>query len=102
MVQINPSRYVTPRTPDVFEFRRPAWQRHAQCRGRMKEFFAEYMSAAKTAELKSVCAQCTVRAECLALAMSFEIDRDGIYGGLLPRERALLRVRRTSDQEKSA
>lgn len=58
----------------------------------MPEFFAEYMPKSKVTELKALCEQCTVKHECLEFALSFEIDRDGIYGGHTPTERAGIRA----------
>ncbi len=75
----------------VLRFGRPDWQRHALCRGRTDDFFAEYLSPSRVRMAKASCAQCTVRHECLNLAMSFDLDRWGIFGGLTPRERAVLR-----------
>lgn len=94
MVRINSNRYVTPRTPDVFELHRPAWQRHALCHGRMPDFFPEYFTERKVAELRKVCEQCTVRFDCLEFALSFETDRDGFFGGHTPIERAGIRAAR--------
>lgn len=60
----------------------------------MSEFFDGSMSRSKLEELRSVCAQCTVRHECLELALSFETDRDGVFGGPTPHERAIIRLTR--------
>jgi len=56
-------------------------------------FFPEKGEPAKPARL--VCAMCPVRDECLAFALDVEsrpgVDgRHGIYGGLIPRERAAI------------
>lgn len=47
------------------------------------------------AQARQVCARCTVREECLAHAMSHELqnNRLGMYGGLTPEQRDRLRRR---------
>lgn len=42
-----------------------------------------------TAPAKRVCAACPVRAECLEYALRHK-EREGVWGGLAPRERAKL------------
>lgn len=44
-----------------------------------------------TREAKKVCANCTVRAECLSYALEHD-ERFGIWGGLSERERRKLRA----------
>jgi len=53
----------------------------------------------QTEEAKAVCGQCTVRAECLELALALEGNdpaaaRAGVWGGLDPEERARTARRR--------
>ncbi len=76
------------------EFRRHEWQEKALCRGRTKEFFAQQLTKAQTKVLTDICEQCAVQAECLDLALSFEIDNDGVFGGTTPRERQVIRNQR--------
>jgi WhiB family redox-sensing transcriptional regulator len=52
-----------------------------------------YEAAVQTAEAKAVCAHCSVRPECLELALRLEGDataayRGGVWGGLDARQRA--------------
>lgn len=54
-----------------------------------------------TATVRSICAQCTVRDQCLDLALELEaewgVSRHGIWGGTSPRERdAIARQRRAA------
>jgi len=51
-------------------------------------FFPE--KGGSTREAKKVCANCTVRAECLSYALEND-ERFGIWGGLSERERRKLR-----------
>jgi hypothetical protein len=78
----------------VFEFCRPEWQQHALCHGRTNEFFAQQMTTSQKTALKAICQQCLVRTECLELALSFEIDNDGVFAGSTPRERQAIRNER--------
>jgi WhiB family redox-sensing transcriptional regulator len=64
------------------------WQESAVCRSVDPElFFPEH--AGPSHEAKRVCAECPVRAECLADALAHR-DRYGIWGGLTDRERRRL------------
>jgi hypothetical protein len=87
-------RHGMPIDSQAFEFRRPEWQQHALCRGRTDEFFAQRMPRAKKQELVAICQKCPVCTPCLELALTFEIDDDGIFGGLDPVERKKLRNER--------
>ena len=61
------------------------WTIHAACRGMNADlFFPELGEDASHA--KAVCAECTVRAECLQYAIDEGITV-GVFGGLAPRER---------------
>lgn len=52
-----------------------------------EQFFPE--KGASDTPAKKICGGCDVRAQCLAYALNYE--RDGIWGGLSPRERQALR-----------
>jgi WhiB family redox-sensing transcriptional regulator len=66
-----------------------AWQAEALCAQTDPEaFFPE--KGGSTREAKRVCAECTVRQECLDYALSND-ERFGIWGGLSERERRRLR-----------
>ncbi len=68
-----------------------AWQEDALCAQTDPEaFFPE--KAGSTRDAKRICAQCTVRAECLEYALKND-ERFGIWGGLSERERRRLRRR---------
>ena len=78
------------------------WQQHAACRDTDPELWfvpgqgdawEHHSHAAQLAEAKAVCASCPVAAECLAGAYEQPIDRDGVRGGLTPRERERLKQR---------
>lgn len=66
-----------------------AWQADALCAQTDPEaFFPE--KGGSTRDAKSICASCTVRAECLEYALEND-ERFGIWGGLSERERRKLR-----------
>ena len=68
-----------------------AWQEDALCAQSDPEaFFPE--KGGSTRDAKRICAQCTVRAECLEYALKND-ERFGIWGGLSERERRRLRRR---------
>ena len=68
-----------------------AWQEDALCAQTDPEaFFPE--KGGSTRDAKRICAQCTVRAECLEYALRND-ERFGIWGGLSERERRRLRRR---------
>ena len=68
-----------------------AWQEDALCAQTDPEaFFPE--KGGSTRDAKRICAQCTVRAECLEYALKND-ERFGIWGGLSERERRRLRRR---------
>ena len=68
-----------------------AWQERALCAQTDPEaFFPE--KGGSTREAKSVCASCTVSAECLDYAIDND-ERFGIWGGLSERERRKLKKR---------
>lgn len=66
-----------------------AWQEHALCAQTDPEaFFPE--KGGSTREAKAVCANCSVRAECLDYALKND-ERFGIWGGKSERERRLVK-----------
>lgn len=74
------------------------WHDAAACKGMPADMF--YLkrrspdgSRAAAAIAKAVCARCTVRESCLAdvMSMPFAIGDLGIWGGLSPQERRLMR-----------
>jgi WhiB family redox-sensing transcriptional regulator len=75
-------------TPDEY-----AWMFHARCRGvDPAEFFPSDGTGVEVAQ--HVCAECTVRAECLEYALLHRIEH-GVWGGASERERRrILRRRR--------
>ena len=69
---------------DLVARSRPPWQADALCREYPGlDWFAE--SPAGMAAAAAVCSRCLVRAECGEFAAD---ERDGVWGGLTPRERA--------------
>lgn len=65
------------------------WQKEAKClQAEPDTFFPE--KGGSTREAKRICAQCTVRAECLEYALAND-ERFGIWGGLSERERRKLK-----------
>src|SRR5689334_16635560 len=70
---------------------RPRWQHNARCRTSAIDFFATAPDAIAAA--KAVCADCPVRADCLAYAIANEAC--GIWGGTSASERRRLRPRTT-------
>ncbi|HEX9856289.1 MAG TPA: WhiB family transcriptional regulator [Acidimicrobiia bacterium] len=69
-----------------------AWQDLANCRGADPDlFFPERGASTRTA--KSICRECSVRAECLEFAI-VSSEKFGIWGGLSERERRKIRRER--------
>lgn len=67
------------------------WPAQAACRGADPDFL--FVQGAAQNRVKTMCAGCTVRTECLADALDNEIEF-GVWGGMTERERrALLRKR---------
>lgn len=68
------------------------WQAHARCTEVDPEiFFPERGGSSKAA--RAVCAQCSVRAQCLEYALNNK-EQFGIWGGTSERERRRLRRER--------
>jgi WhiB family transcriptional regulator, redox-sensing transcriptional regulator len=80
--------------------RQPRWMRHAACRQPEHadiNWFPTRGTAGhrQTAEAVAVCAQCSVRQQCLAFALELDAGNPvGVYGGLSPTQR--LAARRTA------
>lgn len=72
------------------------WREKAECRGMGWEIFFPPFADYKQA--REVCAECEVRVPCLESTLLIEIDRDGMFGGYTPNERALLREKRNKWQ----
>lgn len=67
-----------------------AWRSRALCAGDdLSTYFPEGLGADWRTP-KKVCAACPVAAECLAFALASD-TRDGVFGGLSPKQRAQLR-----------
>ncbi len=63
--------------------KRPAWHRHAVCRGRADvSFFVE--RGEPTAPAKAICKTCPVRIQCAVAGVN---EADGVWGGTSARER---------------
>jgi WhiB family redox-sensing transcriptional regulator len=63
------------------------WRDDAACRDHPKDIFFTQWPPKWVVAAKKVCAQCPVTKECLELAMGFDADIAGVFGGLTPRER---------------
>lgn len=76
---------------DIFEFTPPEWMRDALCAETDPELF--YQTGGLNTEALKVCANCTVRQECLDFANTFEADGTtfGVWGGTYANERRELR-----------
>lgn len=95
---IPPVDIVTPEPPLL-----GTWARQAACTSAEPQIFFSAAASSKTLA-KSVCAICTVRAECLEYALAASED-SGIWGGLDEAERRSLRrkrQRRVSHERKTA
>lgn len=80
--------------PDAGPFTPAPWMAEANCLGMGVDlFFPERGGCApgETANAKDVCRGCVVRAECLEAGMD---EKFGMWGGLTPRERRRLRMKR--------
>jgi WhiB family redox-sensing transcriptional regulator len=90
-----PTRPERPPVTDLPELpgRRPAWIRHAACRGMDPNLWYPDVGANDhtIAAAKAVCARCPVADECLEYGLN---DRWAIFGGLDQRERREIRKQR--------
>lgn len=76
------------------------WQDQALCSQTDPEaFFVE--KGGSTRPAKSVCRNCTVRAECLEYALDND-ERFGVFGGMSERERRRLQRQRTTTTPRKA
>jgi WhiB family redox-sensing transcriptional regulator len=77
------------------------WQHHAACRYEDPELFFPIGTAGPALEAidkaKAVCRGCPVREQCLELALSSGQD-SGVWGGLTPTERRVLKARAAAKQ----
>ncbi len=73
------------------------WRAKAACNGLDPTIFYPSTEEDEDAEAaKAVCAQCSVRAECLEYALGFR-EKEGIWGGATEKERRrIIRQRRRS------
>ena len=75
-----------------------SWRDHAQCIGTDGDVFfpnAPLGNIATWSAARSLCAECSVRDDCLAMALSHPINEDrwGMFGGMTPSERRIYRRR---------
>jgi WhiB family redox-sensing transcriptional regulator len=78
---------------------RTEWVSRAKCRGASSDvFFPSSLNADRFDLAKSVCATCAVTEECLSLVIDLpeHDDRYGVFGGLTPHERWVLRRERSA------
>lgn len=73
------------------------WLEQAACRGKTELFYGEEVGRSAPARrrqreaiAKSICATCPVIDQCLAAAFEHD-DEHGIWGGLTPKERDVVR-----------
>lgn len=75
------------------------WRDHALCRDTDPELFFPVgttgMALVQIDEARDVCAQCTVRVECLDFALATNQD-SGVWGGLSEEERRIIRRQRAA------
>lgn len=78
------------------------WKQDARCKGMDPEvWFPDVGSKIESANLKAICNDCPVTAECLDYAMRAG-EREGIWGGLSPRQRRTYRKVWLREQRESA
>jgi len=70
------------------------WRLEAYCKGKKTDFFYPEIGTKGAAEqvrsVKTLCALCSVSAECLQEAIAND-EQFGIWGGLTPKERSKVR-----------
>lgn len=75
--------------------RRDHWREDAKCLDYPTEIFFPANTASETRfdQAKTICKRCAVKAQCLKLVMNLQEDDDrwGVFGGLNPMERRVLR-----------
>ena len=72
---------------------RPAWQRRAACRGLGTQRFVTGRGGGGYAKAKEMCAGCSVRSECLEVALADD-ELVGLWGGTTEVERREMRAAR--------
>ena len=85
LLAVMPGDFVLPPDPDAEDI---GWQERALCAQTDPEQFWPEKGGSTTAA-KRVCMACEVRPDCLAYALEHN-EREGIWGGLAPRERRRL------------
>jgi WhiB family redox-sensing transcriptional regulator len=74
-----------------------SWKSRAACKGVGLELFFNRRNTEDREKQKSLCFSCPVKKECLDYALNFEAGdplRVGIWGGLLAKDRAKLKVKK--------
>lgn len=78
----------------IFQYREELWRANAACLYTDPNLFFPGKGDWKLIQqARAVCAECPVRAECLESAI-LRNERQGIYGGTTPKERAKIRRNR--------
>jgi WhiB family redox-sensing transcriptional regulator len=71
------------------------WRQYAACRGINPEvFYPPKGDPSLSAAALRFCRQCIVRRTCLDYANTSPVELDGVWGGMVPRDRRRDRVRR--------
>lgn len=68
----------------------PLWRDKAACTPETTNLFFANTGHLDTERAKTICGRCPVNRECLQYAITEDIDH-GVWGGLTPHERGLLR-----------
>lgn len=78
--------------PTAFEqlTRRPAWHRHAACRGQGPDRWFPNLGG-DGSEAKAVCHTCPVQSDCLDWSLTQDASLDGVFAGLARTRRNQLR-----------
>jgi WhiB family redox-sensing transcriptional regulator len=72
------------------------WQDHAACQGRdVEDFYVPSNRATDHARAKAICRTCPVADQCLEHALASG-EEHGVWGGLTPHERDIVRRSRTA------
>jgi non-ribosomal peptide synthetase component E (peptide arylation enzyme) len=73
-----------------------AWMKKAGCRGATHKMFPrEHKDITYINDARAICAECTVKEECLNYVMEFPMgDIHGVWAGMTPRQLATEQVRR--------
>jgi len=74
--------------------KRDHWREDALCEGQHLEvFFPTSLSEDRWDKAKEICTKCTVKKECLKLVINLPEDDDrwGVFGGLSPADRRVMR-----------